>query len=55
MSLGLQVDFVVESDHDQDRQPEGEAGGDDGVCVIHYEPALLRVTALYQTRQEKET
>ena len=51
VALGLEIYFVVEGDHDQDGQPEGEAGGHDGVCVIHYEPALLRVTALYQTRQ----
>ena len=43
---GLQVDFVVESDHDEDGQPEGETGGHDGVGVVHYEPALVRVTAL---------
>ena len=46
VSLGLQVDFVVESDHDEDGQPEGETGGHDGVGVVHYEPALVRVTAL---------
>ena len=46
VSLGLQVDFVVEGDHDQDWQPESEAGRDDSVGVIHYEPALVRVAAL---------
>ena len=46
VSLGLQVDFVVESDHDEDGEPEGETGGHDGVGVVHYEPALIRVTAL---------
>ena len=45
MSPGLQVDLVVERDHDEDGQPEGEAGGHDGVGVVHYELALLRVAA----------
>ena len=46
MSPGLQIDLVVERDHDEDGQPECEAGGDDGVGVIDDEPALLRVVPL---------
>ena len=46
VSLGLEIYFVVEGDHDEDGQPEGEAGGHDGVGVVHDEPALLGVVVL---------
>ena len=46
VSLGLEIYFVVEGDHDEDGQPEGEAGRHDGVGVVHDEPALLGVVIL---------
>ena len=46
VALGLEIYFVVEGDHDQDGQPEGEAGGHDGVGVVHDEPALLGIVVL---------
>ena len=46
VALGLEIYFVVEGDHDEDGQPEGEAGGHDGVGVVHDEPALLGVVIL---------
>ena len=29
---------VVQCEHDQHRDPEGEAGGDEGVRLVHQEP-----------------
>ena len=46
VSPRLSVDLIVESDHDQHRQPEGEAGGDDGVGVVDNEPTLVRIVIL---------
>ena len=43
---GLEVDLVVEGDHDEDRQPERHARGHDGVGRVDDEPALLRVLVL---------
>ena len=46
VALGLEIYFVVEGDHNEDGQPEGEAGGHDGVGVVHDEPALLGIVVL---------
>ena len=40
---GLLEDEVVDGEHDDDREPEGEGGGDEGVGLVHPEDALVGV------------
>ena len=40
---GLLVDAVVHDEHDDDGNPEGERGGDEGVGLVHPEDALVGV------------
>ena len=40
---GLLVDAVVHDEHDDDGDPEGERGGDEGVGLVHPEDALVGV------------
>ena len=46
--LGLEVNLVVEGDHDQHRQPERHTGRHDGVGRVDDELALLRVLVLVE-------
>ena len=46
--LGLEVYLVVEGDHDQDRQPERDAGRHDGVGRVDDKLALLWVLVLVE-------
>ena len=48
MSLGLEVNLVVEGDHDQHWQPERHTGRHDGVGRVHDEPALLGIGVLVE-------
>ena len=48
MPLGLEVYLVVEGDHDQDRQPERDAGRHDGVGRVDDKLAFLRVLVLVE-------
>ena len=43
LSDGLLVDAVVHDEHDDDGDPEGERGGDEGVGLVHPEDALVGV------------
>ena len=38
---GLLEDEVVDGEHDDDREPEGEGGGDEGVGHVGHEPAVV--------------